>query len=167
MQKTRAAALGLRALDVKPDAVITSPYVRAAQTAEIFAEALGFPPEKIRVSETLKPTANPAETLKEIARLKAREAMCVGHAPQLDLMIAQLAGARGVVHGAEEGGRRLPRTCHRPRPLGAALDSHAEDAPQARRLIAFAPLELLDTFEHFKPPHRLKNCADPSSNFRP
>ncbi|MGC2421932.1 MAG: phosphohistidine phosphatase SixA [Candidatus Acidiferrales bacterium] len=104
VQKTRAAALGLRALDVKPDAVITSPYVRAAQTAEIFAEALGFPPEKIRVSETLKPTANPAETLKEIARLKAREAMCVGHAPQLDLMIAQLAGARGVFTELKKAG---------------------------------------------------------------
>jgi len=104
VQKTRAAALGLRALDVKPDAVITSPYVRAAQTAEIFAEALGFPPEKIRVSDTLKPAANPAETLKEIARLKAREAMCFGHAPHLDLMIAQLAGARGVFTELKKAG---------------------------------------------------------------
>ena len=42
VQKTRAAALGLQALGVKPDVLITSPYVRAAQTAEIFAEALGF-----------------------------------------------------------------------------------------------------------------------------
>jgi phosphohistidine phosphatase len=104
VQKTRAAALGLRALDVKPDAVISSPYVRAAQTAEIFAEALGFPPEKIRVSDTLKPAASPAETLKEIARLKAREAMCFGHAPHLDLMIAQLAGARGVFTELKKAG---------------------------------------------------------------
>jgi phosphohistidine phosphatase len=104
VQKTRAAALGLRALDVKPDAVISSPYVRAAQTAEIFAEALGFPPEKIRVSDTLKPAASPAETLKEIARLKARETMCFGHAPHLDLMIAQLAGARGVFTELKKAG---------------------------------------------------------------
>lgn len=104
VQKTRAAALGLRALDVKPDAVISSPYVRAAQTAEIFAEALGFSPEKIRVSDTLKPAASPAETLKEIARLKAREAMCFGHAPHLDLMIAQLAGARGVFTELKKSG---------------------------------------------------------------
>jgi phosphohistidine phosphatase len=95
VQKTRSAALGLRALGAKPDPLITSPYVRAVQTAEIFAEALGSSIEKIRVSDALKPPANPAEILKEIARLKAKEVACFGHAPHLDLMISQLAGARG------------------------------------------------------------------------
>jgi phosphohistidine phosphatase len=94
VQKTRSAALGLRALGAKPDVFVTSPYVRAAQTAEIFAEALGFQIEKIRVSETLKPAENPSEILKELARLKAKEVACFGHAPHLDLLIAQLAGAR-------------------------------------------------------------------------
>ena len=46
VQKTRSAALGLKELGVKPDVLITSPYVRAAQTAEIFAEAVGFPTSK-------------------------------------------------------------------------------------------------------------------------
>src|ERR1700690_564107 len=69
VQKTRSAALGLRALKPKPDALITSPYVRAAQTAEIVEEALGFAPEKIRVSEALKPAADPAEIVKELAQL--------------------------------------------------------------------------------------------------
>jgi phosphohistidine phosphatase len=94
VQKTRAAALGLRALPVKPDVLLTSPYVRAAQTAEIVAEALGLPPEKIRVSDTLKPAAHPAETAKEIVQLKAKEVMCFGHAPQVDQMIAHLAGSQ-------------------------------------------------------------------------
>ncbi|MBZ5503735.1 MAG: histidine phosphatase family protein [Acidobacteriia bacterium] len=40
VQKTHTAALGLRALGAKPGAVITSPYVRAAQTAP----TLPFPP---------------------------------------------------------------------------------------------------------------------------
>ena len=66
VQKTRAAALGLRALEAKPDVLITSPYVRAAQTAEIFAEALGIAPEKIRVSQALKPAENPADLVKEL-----------------------------------------------------------------------------------------------------
>jgi phosphohistidine phosphatase len=95
VQKTRAAALGFTEAGVKPEILITSPYVRAAQTAEIFAEALGFAPEKIRVSEALKPAANPAEILKEIGHLKAKEVACFGHAPHLDLTISQLAGARG------------------------------------------------------------------------
>ncbi|HKV03623.1 MAG TPA: histidine phosphatase family protein [Candidatus Acidoferrales bacterium] len=104
VQKTRSAALGLRALGAKPDALISSPYVRAAQTAEIFAEALGLSPEKIRLSEALKPAANPAELLKEIARLKANEIACFGHAPHLDLMIAQLAGARGAFTELKKAG---------------------------------------------------------------
>src|ERR1700732_1108042 len=94
VQKTRSAALGLRSLGVKPDELITSPYVRAAQTAEIFAEALGISPEKIRVSEALKPAENPAEMVKELLRLRAKEMICFGHAPHLDLLVAQLVGAR-------------------------------------------------------------------------
>jgi len=94
VHKTRAAALGLRALGAKPGAVITSPYVRAAQTAEIFAEALGFSPDKISVSESLKPAENPAAVMRQISRLKTKEVMCCGHAPHVDLLIAHLAGAQ-------------------------------------------------------------------------
>ena len=94
VQKTRAAALGLAALGAKPDVLVSSPYVRAAQTAEIFGEALGFAPEKIRISDSLKPAANPADTLKVISQWKAKEMACFGHAPHLDLFIAHLAGAR-------------------------------------------------------------------------
>ena len=94
LRKTRLAALGVRALGAEPGIMITSPYLRAAQTAEIFAEALGLSPEKIRTSEALKPAANPADAVKEISSLKIKETMCFGHAPQVDLMIAHLAGAR-------------------------------------------------------------------------
>lgn len=93
VQKTRSAALGWRELGAKPDAIVTSPYLRAAQTAEIFAEAVGFPLEKIRVSESLKPGGNPAEAMREVARLRAKEVACFGHAPHVDMMIAHLAGA--------------------------------------------------------------------------
>lgn len=92
VQKTRAAALGLQELGVKPDVLITSPYVRAAQTAEIFAEAMGISPQKIRMNDALKPSGNPAEITKEIIRLRAKEVMCFGHAPQLDSMISHLIG---------------------------------------------------------------------------
>jgi phosphohistidine phosphatase len=94
VQKTRAAALGLRAMGAKPDFFISSPYVRAAQTAEIFAEALGFAVDKIRVNDHLKPAANPTEIIREITHLRAKEIACFGHAPHLDLTIAHLAGAR-------------------------------------------------------------------------
>ena len=104
VQKTRGAALGLKALKVKPDVLITSPYVRAAQTAEIFAETLGFPPQKIRAHEALKPAGNPADIIKEVIRLRAKEVMCFGHAPQLDLTISHLLGARGAVTELKKAG---------------------------------------------------------------
>lgn len=104
VQKTRAAALGLKELGVKPDVLITSPYVRAAQSAEIFAEALGFPTGKVRVSDALKSTANPADFVKELSHLKAKEVMCFGHAPHLDQLISQLVGARGVFTELKKAG---------------------------------------------------------------
>lgn len=104
VQKTRAAALGLKELGVKPDVLITSPYVRAAQTAEIFAEALGFPTSKVRVTDALKPPANPADFMKELAHLKVKEVMCFGHAPHLDQLIAQMVGARGVFTELKKAG---------------------------------------------------------------
>lgn len=104
VQKTRAAALGLSVLGIQPDVMITSPYVRAVQTAEIFAETLGFAPAKIRVHDSLKPAGNPAEIVKEIMGLRAKEVMCFGHAPQLDLMIAHLLGSRGAVTELKKAG---------------------------------------------------------------
>jgi phosphohistidine phosphatase len=104
VQKTRAAALGIRELGAKPDIFITSPYVRAAQTAEVFAEALGFPPEKIRASEALKPAGDPEEAIKEISKLRVKEVMCFGHAPHLDQMIFHLAGAKGVFTSLKKAG---------------------------------------------------------------
>jgi phosphohistidine phosphatase len=104
VQKTRAAALGLAALKVKPEVLITSPYVRAAQTAEIFAETLGFPVAKIRTHDALKPAGNPQDIVKEIVRLRTKAVMCFGHAPQLDQMIAHLTGARGVFTELKKAG---------------------------------------------------------------
>lgn len=104
IQRTRAAALGLKELGVKPDVLITSPYVRAAETAEIFAEALGFPTGKVRVTDSLKPPANPADFIKEFSHLKGKELMCFGHAPHLDQLIAQLVGARAAFTELKKAG---------------------------------------------------------------
>ena len=74
--------------------MITSPYVRAAQTAEIFAETLGFSlGGKYRLAKRLKPAANPTEILKEIAQLKAKEIACFGHAPHLKLADGAFGGS--------------------------------------------------------------------------
>jgi len=62
VKKTRQVAKGLAALGLHSDLMISSPYVRAMQTAEIFAVALEYPKQKIRHSEGLLPGAEPAPT---------------------------------------------------------------------------------------------------------
>ena len=113
---------------MKPDVLITSPYVRAAQTAEIFAETLGFSPQKIRAHEALKPAGNPADIVKEVIRLRAKEVMCFGHAPQLDLMIAHVTGAHGVFTALKKAGVACLEHTAGAWQVGTALDSDAENA---------------------------------------
>ena len=91
--RTRAAAKGLRALGIRPDEMLTSPYLRAVQTAEITCAVVDFPIEKIRRTDALKPEAKPALFFEEVARLKADEVMCFGHAPNMDELIAHAVRA--------------------------------------------------------------------------
>jgi phosphohistidine phosphatase len=90
MKKSQAAALGLFTLGVKPDAVLTSPWLRSVQTAEIFCEVIGFSSGKIIRSDALKGTSTPADLFRELAKLKAKEVLCFGHEPHLHLVIGQV-----------------------------------------------------------------------------
>lgn len=87
IQRTRAAARGLRALRVKPTTLLTSPYVRAVQTGEIVCEVLGLDPKQLRTTDSLRPEAKPIRLTEELARLQG-EVICFGHAPQVDEFIA-------------------------------------------------------------------------------
>ena len=96
VKKSRDAAMGLHALGVKPDAVLTSPWLRAVQTAEIFCEVFGFSSNKIIRTDSLKGTSTPTELLRELAKMKSKEVMCFGHEPHLHLVVGQVlhTGAR-------------------------------------------------------------------------
>ena len=90
MKRSHAAALGLRALDVKPNAVLTSPWLRAVQTAEIFCETIGYPSKKIIRTDTLKGTSAPADLLRELQSMKSKIVFCFGHEPHLHLVIGYI-----------------------------------------------------------------------------
>ena len=90
MDKTRDAAYGVAELGVKPDAMLTSPLLRATQTAEIFADVLDYPSKKIVHTNALKGTSAPADLFRELAKLKAKVVMCFGHEPHLHMVIGQL-----------------------------------------------------------------------------
>jgi phosphohistidine phosphatase len=90
IKRSRAAALGLRALGVKPNAVLTSPWLRALQTAELFCAALSYPSKKIVRTDALKGTSSPSDLLRELQLMKAKVVLCFGHEPHLHLVIGHI-----------------------------------------------------------------------------
>ncbi|HVB98869.1 MAG TPA: histidine phosphatase family protein [Candidatus Dormibacteraeota bacterium] len=90
--RTRRVARGLHELGIRPQMMMTSPLLRAVQTAEIFCEVLGSTVSRLRRTDNLMPDSTPAALLGELARIKVRDVMCFGHAPNLDGVIAAAAG---------------------------------------------------------------------------
>lgn len=104
IERTRAAARGLAELGVHAQIMLSSPFLRSVQTAEIVCEVLGYPVKRLRRTDGLKPEAKPAQLLAEVARLKADSVMCFGHAPNLDLVIAQALGSGSVITALKKAG---------------------------------------------------------------
>jgi len=63
IEKTRQAAKGVAEIGAVPDLMLSSPYVRAAQTAEIFATVLEYPKQKIQKTDLLLPGAEPLQLI--------------------------------------------------------------------------------------------------------
>jgi phosphohistidine phosphatase len=91
-EKVREAAEGLIRLDIHPSHVVSSPFLRTGQTAEILCEVLRLSPEMARWNELLS-DAPPHHLFERLAKLpKDACVLCVGHEPHLSaaagLMIA-------------------------------------------------------------------------------
>src|SRR6202140_3893168 len=105
IEKTKQAAKGVAALGVTADLFLSSPYVRAAQTAEIFASALEYAKQKIRRTDLLLPGAEPSLLFRELAKDKQASAVfLIGHAPQLDDVIATALGSKKHLTGVKKAG---------------------------------------------------------------
>jgi len=85
-----------------PELVITSPFVRAVQTAELVAAALG-PLGPMRVSRALRPDCDAGGVVELLAALDGIErVMLVAHEPILSSTCAALTGHGAVgLHRAE------------------------------------------------------------------
>ena len=95
IDRTKQVAKRIAGFKIKPDLLISSPYVRAMQTAELFAAAFDYPKQKIRRSDSLLPGTEPSHFFKEIAKEKNSSIVfCFGHAPQLDDLLAFAIGAK-------------------------------------------------------------------------
>ena len=108
VEKTKQVAKGVAALGVTGDLLITSPYVRAIQTAEIFADALDYSRQKVRRNEMLLPGSEPNLLFRELAREKQASSIFVfGHAPQLDDVIATALGSKKHLTSLKKAGVAL------------------------------------------------------------
>lgn len=108
VEKTKGVARGLAALGATGDLFLTSPYVRAVQTAEIVASTLGYEKQKIRRTDSLLPGTEPSLLFRELAKDKQASAVLVfGHAPHLDDLIATAVGAKKHVTELKKAGVAL------------------------------------------------------------
>jgi len=92
--RMRQVVRGLRALGVEIDLVLTSPLVRARQTADLLVEGLGTAPA-FEVVPALAPEEPPSAVAAAVGRhATATRVALVGHEPALGLLGAWLIGAR-------------------------------------------------------------------------
>lgn len=105
IEKTKQVAKGVAALSAMADLMLTSPYLRALQTAEIFAREMGYPKQKIRRTDLLLPGADPSLLFRELAKDKQLSCVyCFGHAPQLDELIATGVGSKHHITSLKKAG---------------------------------------------------------------
>jgi len=81
----------LTELGLQPDLILSSPYVRARQTAEIIAEAL-HSKKRLELSEHLTPAGSITKLIDLINRRETPpdEVMLVGHEPYLSGLVSVL-----------------------------------------------------------------------------
>jgi len=108
IERTRQVAKGIVALGATADLLMSSPYVRAMQTAEIFAAALEYPKQKIRRTDLLLPGSEASLFFRELAKDKHSSTIfCFGHAPQLDDLIAAALRSKHHVTSLKKAGIAL------------------------------------------------------------
>lgn len=103
-ERVRAAAKALLLASEAPLQIVSSPLVRALQTAEIVAATVDPDAKSVLVStrRELAPAGNALSLLSELRVLKRRRVMVVGHEPDVSTLAATLLGKplpRGFMKG--------------------------------------------------------------------
>jgi phosphohistidine phosphatase len=97
MSRMRKSARGLARIGVTIDIILTSPLVRARQTAEIVAGGLDPRPSLVNV-DSLAPDGSYAAVLADLEKHARRTRIgLVGHEPMLGELAARLIGSRHAI----------------------------------------------------------------------
>src|SRR5581483_6436342 len=86
IRRARRAAAGLKELIAAPERVLTSPLLRARQTARVLSEFAGWP-QALHCPE-LSPGQAPAAVLRQLRQHREKRIALVGHEPGLGLLVA-------------------------------------------------------------------------------
>ena len=87
LKRAQAVARGLALLEPSISRVVSSPYLRARQTADAAARALGI--AEVSESRALEPEAEPEEILNELEEA-GDDVLLVGHQPHLGALLGRL-----------------------------------------------------------------------------
>ncbi|MGZ6089585.1 MAG: SixA phosphatase family protein [Polyangiales bacterium] len=96
-ERVRLVAKKLEALGEAPKLIVSSPLVRALQTAEIVHQTLSVE-APVEANGALAPRGHAAEMVLAAARANKKRMMVVGHEPDLSLLCARLLG-ESLPHG--------------------------------------------------------------------
>jgi phosphohistidine phosphatase len=104
-EKMREIGAGLKRMGCELDWIVTSPLVRAVETAEIIAESLASRPP-VDVSEAMRPGGSAEALVTFLAKRPNRtRVLVVGHEPDLSELAARLIGAGSHANlGFKKGG---------------------------------------------------------------
>jgi phosphohistidine phosphatase len=87
IRKMREIAQGMRQLEVDFDHIVTSPLLRARQTAEIAAKAFDH---DIEIWKSLDPSEDPHQLVSALRKSNDKNILLVGHEPHLSQFISVL-----------------------------------------------------------------------------
>jgi phosphohistidine phosphatase len=105
-ERIRLACAALSALEVSFDRILSSPYMRAAQTAEIVAVRLGLK-KRLEFCDELTPGGDSKALVRYVNRLRPapENVLLVGHEPDLSQFISRLiSGGPATAIDMKKGG---------------------------------------------------------------
>lgn len=105
-RQLRKSADAMKRMKLRFDLILSSPYKRALQTAEIVAEELKLK-KRLKLSDSLKSENDPETVIGEIAGLKPapKNVLLVGHEPYLSHLVSRLiSGNENMAMDFKKGG---------------------------------------------------------------
>lgn len=86
MRRSRRAAAGIKRITRPPDLVLTSPLLRARQTADILTDVAAWP--KAILCNELVPSVSPQAVLKVLQSRQEKLVAVIGHEPHLSRFVS-------------------------------------------------------------------------------